>query len=466
MMAIETSPASGTQGAQANPASHALKNRGKASDSVGGAFLALLSSLGSQASDAGLAAMGADAGAASDAALKDNQSGSAGQPGDSASLAAAAGASAVDPAVANAVADDTASSDAARAAGRSGPYAQTSGTVAWGAATGAADGQAAATAGQDASLDAQAPDSIAELLAGLKVPSANANANASGGADADMAAGMGAAPTSTVRLAARSDDPLPASAKAAAARATQAFDPSRVMAAVGGLARAGSGAGAPVDPRDGKSVSTVSLAQGGVAATASLQAPLETRDASLADKGGDKPGSGNPSWIGGGIPGAAERGPGAATGAPGDVRFADVAASQQLTPDEMLAQQVSVWATGKTQAAELKLDGFGDQPIEISIALNGNEAEVAFRSDHALARDLLQSSLPELQEMMRNEGLVLSGMTVSTSDRGAAEAGGRQTGREGQSAPGGEGRRDGGAAPNPVAPARATPPQGVLDVFA
>lgn len=459
MMAIETSPASNTQGTQASQASHALKNRGKASDSVGGAFLALLSSLDPQASDAGLAAMGADAGAASDAALNDDKSGVADPLGDPASLAAGAGACAVDTRVANAVADEPALSGAA---GRSGPYAQTSGAVAWGAANGAADGQTAATSGHDASLDAQAPDSIAELLAGLKIP--GAGVNASGSAHADMAAGTGAAHTSTVGLAARTDDALPSSAKAAAARATQAFDPSRAMVTVGGLARAGSGA--PVDPRDGKSVSTVSLAQGGVAATASLQVPLETRDAGLADKGGDKPRSGNPSWIGGGIPGAAERGPGAATGAPGDVRFADVAASQQLTPDEMLAQQVSVWATGKTQAAELKLEGFGDQPIEITIALNGNEAEVAFRSDHALARDLLQSSLPELQEMMRNEGLVLSGMTVGTSDRGAAEAGGRQTGREGQGASGGEGRRDGGSAPKPVVPARATPPQGVLDVFA
>lgn len=455
MMAIETAPASSTQGAQASSASHAAKSRGKATEAGGNSFLALLSSLDAQAGDASMTALAADDGTASGAALKDGLPDAGSQLADPAQLLASLAGSVAGADVLPDDGGDPALAGAPQAVGKPGPHIRAPGTVLSDAANALANAQtsvaAAAATGEESGLDAQASESIAELVAGLKMP----------GADADKAQTSTAAHTSTVRLAARADEVVPSTAKAAAA-AAQAFDPSRATATIGGLVR--TTAGASVDPRDSKLASTLALAQSTSPATAALQAPPETRDAGLSDRGGDKPGSGNPSFLASGALASAERGLGGAANAAGDVRFADVASSQQMTPDELLAQQVSVWATGKTQAAELKLDGFGEQPIEISIALNGNEAEVTFRSDHAQARDLLQSALPELREMLRNEGLVLSGMTVGTSDRGAAESGGRQAGRDSQSGAGSESRRD--AVPAPAAPTRAARPQGAVDVFA
>lgn len=460
MMAIETGASNSTQGAQASAASHALKSRGKhPTDTGGGAFLALLSSLDGAVPDAALGALAADAGSASDAGVKDDTANANALVADPAGLGMLAGAPATDATAAPASTDAGDTAGTGRPLGRLG----TQPDVGAAAANAVASTLTSASVGRAQLADVEAlpaePDSIAELVAGLTLPGATA--------DADIGSAPTAAHTATVRLAARTDDASPSAAKVASARAAQAFDPSRATAAIGGLVRAN--ASAAMDPRDGKPVSTVSLAQGGGTAasvTAALQATVETRDANLSDKGGDKSGAGNPSWLAGGALTSAERAVGATAATAGDVRFADVAASQQLAPDELLAQQVSVWASGKTQSAELKLDGFGEQPIEVSIALNGNEAEVAFRSDHALARDLLQSALPELKEMLRNEGLVLSGMTVGTSDRGAAQPGGQQTGSERQAGDGGRGRRD---ATTPVAaatPARPVRPQGVVDVFA
>jgi flagellar hook-length control protein FliK len=448
MMAIETAPASSTQGAQASSASHVAKSRGKAPDAGGNSFLALLSSLDAQSADAALTALAADDCTPTGEAMKDDASDAGGLVADPASLLASVAGTIPGADAALVDAGDAAAAGSAHAVGKPGPH------VANAAANAPTSTMASAAteASQEAGIDAQASESIAELVAGLKMP----------GADGDKSQNSTGAHTSTVRLAARADEVAPSTAKAAA-RAAQAFDPSRATATIGGLVR--TTAGASVDPRDSKLASTLALAQSASPATATLQALQETRDAGLSDKGGDKPGSGNPSFLASGALASAERALGGAANVSGDVRFADVAAGQQLTPDELLAQQVSVWATGKTQAAELKLDGFGDQPIEISIALNGKEAEVAFRSDHALARDLLQSALPELREMLRNEGLVLSGMTVGTSDRGAAEAGGRQGGRESQSGAGSSGGRP-EAAPASALPARTARPQGVVDVFA
>jgi flagellar hook-length control protein FliK len=459
MMAIETGASNSTQGAQASAASHALKSRGKQpADTGGGAFLALLSSLDGSAPETALGALAADAGSASDAGVQDDAANTNGLVADPAGLGMSTGAPAMDATAGPAPTDAGGTAGAGRPLGRLGTHPERGAA----AAQAMADSLASVPAGRAQVPNAEAqpvePDSIAELVAGLTLPAATA--------EADIGSASTAAHTATVRLAARNDDAAPSATKVASARAAQAFDPSRAMTAVGGLVRANSNAA--IDVRDGKSVSTVSLAQGGAPSasiTAALQATVETRDANLSDKGGDKSGAGHPSWLAGGALTPTERAVGGMAGAAGDVRFADVAASQQLAPDDMLAQQVSVWASGKAQSAELKLDGFGEQPIEVSIALNGNEAEVAFRSDHALARDLLQSALPELREMLRNEGLVLSGMTVGTSDRGAAQPGGQQAGNERQD-DGGGGRRDVAAPVTAAMPARPVRPQGVVDVFA
>ena len=81
-----------------------------------------------------------------------------------------------------------------------------------------------------------------------------------------------------------------------------------------------------------------------------------------------------------------------------------------------MAEQVSYWIHQKRQAAELTLDGGNGQPVAVSISMNGNEASVAFRSDQAATRDMLNGALPELKTLLQGEGLVLAGVSVGAGN--------------------------------------------------
>jgi flagellar hook-length control protein FliK len=96
--------------------------------------------------------------------------------------------------------------------------------------------------------------------------------------------------------------------------------------------------------------------------------------------------------------------------------------------EEQVADQVAYWVNQKTQNAELTLNRDG-QPVEVSVSLSGNEAHVTFRSDQAQTRELLDQSMAQLREMLRSEGLVLSGMSVGTSARDGAGAQGGDAGQ-------------------------------------
>ncbi|MBX9832610.1 MAG: flagellar hook-length control protein FliK [Burkholderiaceae bacterium] len=97
----------------------------------------------------------------------------------------------------------------------------------------------------------------------------------------------------------------------------------------------------------------------------------------------------------------------------------------QVGAEEYVTDQVAYWVNQKTQNAQLTLDRDG-QPVEVSVSLSGNEAHVTFRSDQSETRDLLDRSMAQLSDLLRSEGLVLSGMSVGTSARdeaGASDAG-------------------------------------------
>jgi flagellar hook-length control protein FliK len=88
------------------------------------------------------------------------------------------------------------------------------------------------------------------------------------------------------------------------------------------------------------------------------------------------------------------------------------------------AEQVKYWISQDVQNAQLKLDGLGDKPVEVSISVNGNEAHVAFRTDEIQARGLLESAGGHLKDMLAREGLLLAGVSVGTS--GSSDAGGNE----------------------------------------
>jgi flagellar hook-length control protein FliK len=103
-----------------------------------------------------------------------------------------------------------------------------------------------------------------------------------------------------------------------------------------------------------------------------------------------------------------------------------------LGAEDRVAEQVAYWVNQKTQNAELTLQRDG-HPVEVSVSLSGNEAHVSFRSDQQQTRELLDQSMAQLSDLLRSEGLVLSGMSVGTSARDSAGGGeaGQQRPREG-----------------------------------
>jgi flagellar hook-length control protein FliK len=471
MMAIETSQASSAHSVAVNGASHAAKGRGKSQDAGGGAgaFSSLLSGMGSlQADEDALAGVAGGAVADTEAQTKGKGKAKAHDGTDAgeadATADAALNAAQVAAAGAASSASDTTTVDQATggkgaAGGRAARIAGMPGQAA------AADGGTATAAGKAQGADAigrlletnnagteHPADSIAELVAGLKLPDASFHARDDGH-------------TPTIGLAARGEDnPLLAGARRTAHARTTGFDPAKnTGASLASLGTINTRATAMADARDTRSaVLSVATTALDPTTTVQLLASAEAGGDGAASGRGHERQGGGPSFASGALPGAtADPGAATPTGAAAEPSFAAIAAGQQLTPEELLAQQVNVLVTEKMQSAELKLDGFGDQPVEVSISLTGNEAQVAFRSDHAGARELLQGAVPHLKEMLQSEGLLLSGVSVGASGQGGAEAGGRQASREG-------GR--GGGKPEPAAPVAATPraarPQGVVDVFA
>ncbi len=90
--------------------------------------------------------------------------------------------------------------------------------------------------------------------------------------------------------------------------------------------------------------------------------------------------------------------------------------------DVYVAEQVKFWVSNDVQKAEMKLDGIGEHPVEVSITMQGNEAHVVFRSDEVQAREALESASAHLREMLQSEGLILSGVSVGTSGAGDSDA--------------------------------------------
>lgn len=101
------------------------------------------------------------------------------------------------------------------------------------------------------------------------------------------------------------------------------------------------------------------------------------------------------------------------------------------TFESALADNVSYWVAQGVQNAELKLEGFGGEPVQVSISLKGDVAHIGFRTDQPEVRQLLEGATAQLKEMLTREGLELSGVSVGASGQGGA---GEQTPRERQGA--------------------------------
>lgn len=123
-----------------------------------------------------------------------------------------------------------------------------------------------------------------------------------------------------------------------------------------------------------------------------------------------------------------------------------VATGAAAPMDSYVAEQVSYWITQDVQNAELTLDGLGHSPVEVSISMQGNEAQVAFHTDELAARDALQNASEQLKDMLQRQGLVLAGVSVGNAQ--TDEAGQQQQRRPRQ-----DGRQGKVVSPEPVSSA-------------
>ena len=102
-----------------------------------------------------------------------------------------------------------------------------------------------------------------------------------------------------------------------------------------------------------------------------------------------------------------------------------------LPPEVQVAEQVKYWISSNVQNAELTLDGLGPDPVEVSISLQGNEAHVAFRSDQAETRLVLENAVSHLKGLLESEGLLLSGVSVGASGHDGTGSQEERRGRSG-----------------------------------
>ena len=130
-----------------------------------------------------------------------------------------------------------------------------------------------------------------------------------------------------------------------------------------------------------------------------------------------------PANAGGAWPeGAFLRTPG--DGAPAPVAGASPGANPGgIGAQDLMAHQVAYWVQPKIQSAQLTLQREG-QAVEVRVSLSGNQAHVSFGSDQPHTRELLDQGQAQLSDLLRSEGLVLSGMSVGmTAGEGAAGQG-------------------------------------------
>jgi flagellar hook-length control protein FliK len=95
--------------------------------------------------------------------------------------------------------------------------------------------------------------------------------------------------------------------------------------------------------------------------------------------------------------------------------------------DTAVAETVSYWVGHGVHSAQLTLDGFGESPVQVSILLNGDQAQIDFRTDQSGVRQVLEGAMAQLKELLSGQGLQLSGVSVGTSGHGGDAGAGHQT---------------------------------------
>jgi flagellar hook-length control protein FliK len=153
-----------------------------------------------------------------------------------------------------------------------------------------------------------------------------------------------------------------------------------------------------------------------VSIPASLQVPIASEDARKSTHLGQAKleVAGNLVVLSSGLSGAVS------TGGITDTGLYGSAAQFQ----SVVAQEVAYYVSQDVQSAEMKLEGVGGGPVEVSINVQGKEAQVVFRTDELQTREMLEGATAQLTDMLQQQGVVLTGVFVGSS--GAGDAGQQQ----------------------------------------
>ena len=120
-----------------------------------------------------------------------------------------------------------------------------------------------------------------------------------------------------------------------------------------------------------------------------------------------KTGSGEPSWM---MAGRAQ------LDSTQTVQGASASDSGMMSEGEQhVAEDLKFWASRNIQNAEFKLEGWEDASVQVRVSLQGSSANVEFLTDHADSRALLANSQDELKQLLEQQGLLLSGVSVGGS---------------------------------------------------
>lgn len=457
-MSIEKSPAStaNPKAAARSDSSHGVKSKAGGSDAAaegaGTGFMAILGALGDAPADAPLSASGSAG--TGDALLAD--------PGNAAPAFDASLLLQQNPQIAAAQALQAAAA-AALAAGQAGQTSQTGTATASNALTGigmagaatalagsaagasfatASKNQASLLQGGTASLlpaGAQAAQAAADPakpgqeLTGQDLPgqaARRAAPAAAGAAGKDAGTSLSAASGTAAPAESLTQGLQHASAHARAAReALQAGADNSNGAATGSASTAATG-----NERSAADKFMAALEQGrapqGERGLEPLLAPLQPKqEKAQGERAGFSFKSAEPTYAGSTLGVSAPDF--SQSGAPAPV----------MAPEMQVAEQVSYWVSHNVQNAELKLDGLGDSPVQVNISVQGNEAQIVFRTDEAATRSMLEGAGSHLKDMLQREGVLLTGVSVGSSGgSGHGEAGGgerraRQNARQGVIAP-------------------------------
>lgn len=86
-----------------------------------------------------------------------------------------------------------------------------------------------------------------------------------------------------------------------------------------------------------------------------------------------------------------------------------------------MAARLTVLAGAGVQKAELHLNPAEMGPVSVHILLDGQDAQVQFHAQHAVTREVLERSLPELAAALRDAGMTLSGGGVFQQQQDARQ---------------------------------------------